>query len=191
MAREEVRRVLGDSACSMDDVGRMKYLECCIKESLRLYPPVPNFKRRVPQDIELGGYKVPAGASISIHVYALHRSERHFGPDPLAFRPQRFDADDSASRRHPFAFLPFSAGPRNCIGINYSPNSSMSFVYVLSVSFYRPTDGDAGNESGGVAAPATLPLCLRRRGSRAGQAVPGPRLETQTRHALAHYALLA
>lgn len=121
MARDEVVRVLGDRpGVTMDDVGDMKHLERCIREALRLYPPVPNFKRRVQRDVELAGHRVPAGASVSLHVYALHRHARHW-PEPLAFRPDRF-APDEIARRHPFAFLPFSAGPRNCIGKHAPPH---------------------------------------------------------------------
>ena len=129
MAREEVMRILGTERTdvTMDELADMKHLERCIKESLRLYPPVPNFKRRVHTDIELAGYRVPAGASVSLHVYALHRDARHW-PEPLAFRPDRF-APDEIARRHPFAFLPFSAGPRNCIG-KYALSSYTNTLFI-------------------------------------------------------------
>ena len=112
-------------ALSAQDVSQLKYLDCCIKEALRLYPAVPNIKRFVSQDLSLGGYTVPAGASISLHIYALHRRPDLF-PEPLHYRPERFLADDSAGR-DPFSYVPFSAGPRNCIGLwnlifNFNPN---------------------------------------------------------------------
>lgn len=95
----------------------MKYLECCLKESLRLYPSVPNIKRHISEDIVLGGYKIPAGSVISLHIYSLHRNEDVF-PEPLAFKPERFEREQTCGR-HPFAFVPFSGGPRNCIGKVY------------------------------------------------------------------------
>ena len=109
-------QVFGDSdrPCTLEDTTHLKYLEACIKESLRLYPSVPAIERYISEDIELGGYKIPSGASLSIHIYALHRNESFF-PDPLAFKPERFMYEEG-SGRHPFAFIPFSAGPRNCIG---------------------------------------------------------------------------
>lgn len=114
--REELVRVFGDSdrPCNLDDAAQLKFLECCIKESLRLYPPVPNIKRYIHEDIELESYKIPAGSTISMHIYALHRNDEIFS-DPLTFNPERF-SNEQSNGRHPFAFVPFSAGPRNCIG---------------------------------------------------------------------------
>ena len=122
--KEELNEVFGDSdrPCTMEDTTKLKYLECCIKESLRLYPAVPNITRYMSEDSELGGYTIPSGASVSMQIYALHRNEEYF-PDPDAFKPQRFQTNESIGR-HAFAFVPFSAGPRNCIGIQesrYSP----------------------------------------------------------------------
>ena len=118
--------------CTMNDIPRLKYLECCIKESMRLYPSVPNVKRYISEDMTLGGYKVPAGASISLHFYGLHRNEEFF-PEPHAFRPERFLPEQSAGR-HPFAFVPFSAGPRNCIGIS---RLSVYLARVIPRNYYR------------------------------------------------------
>jgi len=98
----------------MEDAGNLKYLECCMKESSRLFPSVPGIERKATEDVELDGFKVPAGTSVSILIYALHRNEESF-PDPLVYKPERFLPDQSIGR-NPFAFVPFSAGPRNCIG---------------------------------------------------------------------------
>lgn len=116
LVREELNQVFGDSnrVCTAEDATKLKYLEHCIKESLRLYPSVPNIKRRISEDIVMQGYTIPAGATISMHIYSLHRNEEVF-PDPLTFKPERFESDQ-VTERHPFAFVPFSAGPRNCIG---------------------------------------------------------------------------
>lgn len=119
LARQEVDQVFEGSnrPCNSDDAARLKYLECCIKESLRLYPPVANITRNMSEETEIGGYKIPTGASVSMQLYAVHRNEDYF-PDPDAFKPERFQTDASVGR-HPFAFVPFSAGPRNCIGKLY------------------------------------------------------------------------
>ncbi|EFX81320.1 hypothetical protein DAPPUDRAFT_50258 [Daphnia pulex] len=121
LAREELNDVFGDSdrPCTIEDASKLKYLECCIKETLRLYPSVPLIKRYNNEDFVLSnGYKIPAGATYSVHIFALHRNEEIF-PDPLSFKPERFYSDQ-CSGRHPFAFVPFSAGPRNCIGQKFA-----------------------------------------------------------------------
>jgi cytochrome P450 family 4 len=89
-----------------------------MKESIRLYPSVANFRRQISEQVQLGDFTLSVGASVSVQVYALHRNEEFF-PDPLSFKPERFQKEQSIGR-HPFAFIPFSAGPRNCIGKLYS-----------------------------------------------------------------------
>lgn len=85
-----------------------------MKESIRLHPSVACFRRYVTEEVQLDDYTVPIGASIAVQIYALHHNDNVF-PDPLAFKPQRFQLERCIGR-HPFAFIPFSAGPRNCIG---------------------------------------------------------------------------
>ena len=65
-----------------------------------------------------GNHSIPAGCNILVSVYGMHRNEKYF-EDPLAFKPERFFADES-DLRHPFSYIPFSAGPRNCIGTCFS-----------------------------------------------------------------------
>lgn len=64
-----------------------------------------------------GGYKLPAGVSVALMIYGMHHSPLVY-PDPDSFKPERFLPENSVGR-HPYAFIPFSAGPRNCIGINH------------------------------------------------------------------------
>ncbi|KAI5643381.1 cytochrome p450 domain-containing protein [Phthorimaea operculella] len=117
---KELHRIFGDSerAPTIDDFNEMRYLDCCIKESLRLYPPVPLIARYISEDIHLGKYTVPQGAVTFIHVYDIHHDPAIY-PDPEKFDPDRFLLDNVA-KRHPFAYIPFSAGPRNCIGQKFA-----------------------------------------------------------------------
>ncbi|XP_052863031.1 cytochrome P450 4C1-like [Anopheles cruzii] len=103
---------------SMQELGELKLLERCIKESLRLYPSVPFFGRTTTEDMQLGGYHVPSGTIVGIQSYHVHRDERFF-PDPETFDPDRFLPENTESR-HPYAYIPFSAGPRNCIGQKFA-----------------------------------------------------------------------
>ncbi|XP_064601494.1 cytochrome P450 4V2-like isoform X2 [Liolophura sinensis] len=119
-AQEEVDKIFGDSErpASMEDLKEMKYLECVIKEALRLYPSVPFFGRTLTEDVTIGGYEVPKGTTAVIITYALHRDEKYF-PDPERFDPDRFSAENVIGR-HPFAYIPFSAGMRNCVGQKFA-----------------------------------------------------------------------
>ena len=115
---DELDRVFGDDLsrpCTAQDTTELKYLECCIKETLRLYPSVPAVMRCLTEDVDLGGYHIPAGASVALMFYGMHHNPDVYS-DPESFRPERFLPEQSAGR-HPFAFVPFSAGPRNCIGM--------------------------------------------------------------------------
>ncbi|KAL0851084.1 hypothetical protein ABMA28_006959 [Loxostege sticticalis] len=116
----ELYDIFGDSKrpVSVEDLPKMKYLECCIKESLRLYPPVHFISRTISETVVLSNYTVPAGSLCHIHIYDLHRREDLF-KDALKFDPDRF-LPENCIGRHPYAYIPFSAGPRNCIGQKFA-----------------------------------------------------------------------
>ncbi|XP_063829101.1 cytochrome P450 4c3-like [Ostrinia nubilalis] len=103
-----------------EDISKMNYLERVIKESMRLYTVVPIIARSVHQDTYLPncGVTIPAGAGAVVGAFAVHRSEKEWGPDANEFDPDRFLPERSVNR-HPAAFLPFSYGSRNCIGRNF------------------------------------------------------------------------
>ncbi|CAH2108030.1 unnamed protein product [Euphydryas editha] len=117
---DEICQVLGDSDRSptTDDLSQMQYLECCMKESLRLYPSAPLIARYLREETVLGDYTVPADTTAFIFIYDLHRRADVF-PDPERFIPERF-LPDNCAKRHPYAYIPFSAGPRNCIGQKFA-----------------------------------------------------------------------
>ncbi|XP_043651942.1 cytochrome P450 4c3 [Drosophila teissieri] len=118
---EELDAIFGDdkeTPATMKNLLDMRYLECCIKDSLRLFPSVPMMARMVGEDVNIGGKIVPAGTQAIIMTYALHRNPRVF-PKPEQFNPDNFLPENCAGR-HPFAYIPFSAGPRNCIGQKFA-----------------------------------------------------------------------
>ncbi|XP_071488189.1 cytochrome P450 4V2-like [Diadema antillarum] len=117
---EEVVSVLGDTDrhVTTDDLQKLTYLTCVVKETLRVLPSVPVIGRTLDSDIILDGKLVPKETSIILGIYALHRDPGQF-PDPDKFDPDRFLADNTF-KRHPFAYVPFSAGPRNCIGQKFA-----------------------------------------------------------------------
>ena len=119
--REEVRRVLdGREWLEYDDLKKLQYTQWCIKEAMRLYPPVGSIVREANQDLEVCGYTIPKGAQISIPIFSLHRHPDVW-ENPHDFDPLRFHSDE-VEKRDPYAYMPFSAGPRNCIGQNFAMN---------------------------------------------------------------------
>ncbi|XP_069837674.1 cytochrome P450 4A24-like [Dendropsophus ebraccatus] len=119
--REEVKEVLGDRRIvEWEDLGKLPYTTMCIKESMRLYPPVPGMARELKEPITFcDGRSLPKGATTMISIYCINRCPSVWD-DPEVFDPMRFSPDNP--KRHPHAFLPFSAGSRNCIGQNFAMN---------------------------------------------------------------------
>lgn len=95
----------------------LPYLNAVMKEVIRLRPSIANIQSRVATcDTTLGNYKVRKGMFVAPNVYAVHH-DRKLWPDPEEFRPERFLVKE---RRHPCAYIPFSFGPRQCVGNNFS-----------------------------------------------------------------------
>ncbi|XP_057365351.1 cytochrome P450 4c3-like [Daphnia carinata] len=117
---EELNAVFGNSdrPCTVQDVADLKYLDCCVKESLRMYPSVPFILRCLPEDTKIGVYNLPKGLMVGLSIVGLHYNPQVF-PDPEVFKPERFFAENS-SGRHRFAYSAFGAGPRNCIGQKFA-----------------------------------------------------------------------
>uniref|UniRef100_A0A1B6K271 Cytochrome P450 n=1 Tax=Homalodisca liturata TaxID=320908 RepID=A0A1B6K271_9HEMI len=115
---EELNQIYGgsDRESTYQDFQEMKYLEKVIKETLRLYPTVQFIARYTNQDLNLkSGYTVPKNTSVMLLIESMNH-DPEFYPDPYKFDPERFDTKSS----HPYLFVPFSAGPRNCIGQKYA-----------------------------------------------------------------------
>jgi cytochrome P450 family 4 len=97
-----------------------------IKETQRLFPVVALLARVVPDEMEVCGKRVPAGTYLVLNLIGTHRDPRYW-PDPLTFDPDRFLPERSAGR-HPYCYLPFGGGPRDCIGRQYAMMQMKTFL---------------------------------------------------------------
>ncbi|KAL1918888.1 uncharacterized protein VTP21DRAFT_2269 [Calcarisporiella thermophila] len=116
IARQEVDRILANSdrmqIPSVESCRSMKYIDCIIKESLRIYPPAPGIGPRVVENsVEIGGVMLPKGTYIIADVYTLHNSTKYW-QDPEKFWPDRFLSENHPPRD---AWMPFGGGPRICV----------------------------------------------------------------------------
>jgi cytochrome P450 len=114
----ELDAELGGQAPTVMDLPSLPYLERVVRESMRLYPPVPSIVRQPTSDDRIDGYRIPEGATVLLSQWVVHRDPR-FYDNPLAFDPGRWERRDR-SERHGFSYFPFGGGPRRCIGDRFA-----------------------------------------------------------------------
>ncbi|GER42629.1 cytochrome P450 [Striga asiatica] len=115
--REEVKQVCKGAHPGVDHLSKFTVLNMVINESLRLYPPASLLPRMAFEDIKLGDLHIPKGLSIWIPVLAIHHNEEIWGKDVNEFNPSRFASKSGGPGR---SFIPFAAGPRNCVGQSFA-----------------------------------------------------------------------
>ncbi|KAK3594092.1 hypothetical protein CHS0354_040860 [Potamilus streckersoni] len=113
--RSEIDKELGKSQPVYDNVFKLQYLDMVVSETLRIYPPARRFNREALVDTEICGVKIPKGLDVNVPICSLH-FDPEFWPNPHKFDPERFSPENKDNIK-PFTFLPFGAGPRNCIGM--------------------------------------------------------------------------
>ncbi|XP_055679411.1 cytochrome P450 4c21-like [Lutzomyia longipalpis] len=118
---EEIKTILPDKNQDIqyEDLNKFDYLDRFIKETLRLFPLVPFMGRQVTETMKLGKYTIPPEATIICPILYLHRDEEIWGPTANEFDPDRF-LPENMEKIHPYAYIPFSGGLRNCIGLKYA-----------------------------------------------------------------------
>ena len=115
-----IEQNLRDKISNIDsqDASDFPYAQQIFEESMRLYPPVPMFDRVALEEDEVAGQRIKKGAHIFISPYVLHR-HRRLWTNPNDFDPDRF-SPEAVKARHRFQYLPFNAGPRACVGLNFA-----------------------------------------------------------------------
>ncbi|XP_046827046.1 cytochrome P450 4C1-like [Vespa crabro] len=139
--RNEVNTIMQQNDCKLtiQMLQEFSYLERCLKESLRLYPSVHFIARYISHDLQLKKYLIPAGSICNVNIYSLHRNPN------IWTNPDIFDADrflpENTKGRNPYSFIPFSAGPRNCIGQKFAMlELKLMVAYILHNFYLNPVD---------------------------------------------------
>jgi cytochrome P450 len=133
---EELRLVLDGRAPTAADLPRLTYTQAIVQEGLRLYPPAWVIGRESVAECDIGGYRMPAGTTVFVSPWVMHRDARYYDR-PEAFFPERW-LDDSRSRLPRYAYLPFGAGQRLCIGNGFAMTEATMLLAALARRF-RPS----------------------------------------------------
>jgi cytochrome P450 len=137
----EIDSAASVSSPSLAQMEALPYAQQVVNEALRLYPPGWLLSRRTLDADVLAGFDIPAGADVLLSPYLLHRHPR-FWPDPDVFRPERFAPENEAERPR-FAYMPFAAGPRHCIGETFALYEMLMHLYKVARHYrltYLPTE---------------------------------------------------
>jgi cytochrome P450 len=131
--RREVESAIGDRAPKVEDAPRLKYAAMVVQESMRLFPPVWALERQALEEDVVGGCLIPKSGLVAISPFFLHR-HRAYWDNVEAFDPDRF-APEHVEGREKFAYLPFGAGPRMCIGMGFAMTEAQMILTRIEQRF--------------------------------------------------------
>jgi cytochrome P450 len=129
----EIDTVTEGQLLTSQDVSRLVYTRQVFSEAMRLYPPAPIITRTALQDFQLGEYLIPAGTVLFVPIYAVHHHTSLWA-DPEMFNPDHFSPENTKAR-HRYAYMPFGAGPRVCIGNAFAVMEAVAILAVLLQKF--------------------------------------------------------
>jgi cytochrome P450 len=137
-ARAEILEVCGHNINNLDAfmLTKMKMVGMIVNEVHRLFTIVPSLQRTATKDMQLGEIFVPKGLVLETSVLQIHRDPKLWGSDALEFNPNRFVDGVAKACQHPQAFLPYSSGPRYCIGQNFA-NMELKVVLAMVLSQFQ------------------------------------------------------
>eukprot|EP00253_Pinus_taeda_P033445 PITA_33445 len=135
-AREEVLRVCNGTSLDFNALQNLKIMETILKESLRLYTPGNLFAKEAFTDMKLGDLFIPKGLSVWIPTLAIHHDKNIWGEDANEFNPQRFaEGTVKACKNNPMGFIPFSLGPRKCVGQTFAIMQAKIVMAMIITTF--------------------------------------------------------
>ena len=153
----EVDALDGDPTA--EDVRGLEFTDRVLSEAMRLYPPVYTLFRESKVDTRIAGYRIPEGSLIMLPQWVVHRSDRWYD-DPLAFDPDRW-APERARERPRFAAFPFGAGPRHCIGKQFSLLEAKIILATVGRTFDFEYEGPELDLRGSLTMHPNHPMPLR------------------------------
>jgi cytochrome P450 len=130
---EELEEVLDGRRPTVADLPRLRYAESVVKEAMRLYPPAYAVGREAIEDCEIAGYHVPKGMQIYSFQWVIHRDRRWYEA-PDEFRPERWGSEET-SKLLKYAYFPFGAGPRQCIGNTFAMIEAVLILATVAQRF--------------------------------------------------------
>ena len=131
---EEIESVLGPNSPRVEDIQRLPFTTHVVNEAMRLFPPAYVIGREALADCEVGGFSIPAGTTVFMSQWTMHRDGRYFD-SPEQFRPQRWEGD-FAKKLPKFAFFPFGGGPRVCIGASFAMMEATMLLSAIVQRFH-------------------------------------------------------
>lgn len=133
-AQEDIDQTLAkhDGLITYESINEMKFLDLCVKETLRKYPALPILNRECTKDYNVPGsdHVIQKGTPIVISLLGIHRDEKYF-PDALSYKPDRFESSDFDSK----AYLPFGDGARNCLAYRLGVMTTKVALVILLSKF--------------------------------------------------------
>jgi cytochrome P450 len=136
MLQAEVDAVIADRTPTIEDIPKLRYTAMVVQEAMRLYPPVWVFERQALEEDVICGYAIPKGTVVAVSPYTLHRNPRYWD-NPEGFDPTRF-SPENVERRPKHTYLPFSVGPRQCIGSSFALMEAQIIV-AMTARRFRPS----------------------------------------------------
>ncbi|CAH1107621.1 unnamed protein product [Psylliodes chrysocephalus] len=137
---KEIYDIIGDKHdIHESNIDKLEYLDMVIKDVLRLFPIASFLVRKSEKEVTMFDYLIPERCSIIISIYNIHRDKRYW-EKPLEFYPEHF-LPEAVRKRHPYAFIPFSAGPRGCIGKPYAYMALKIVLVTILKNFIIESDG--------------------------------------------------